>query len=64
MSDKNELSVCCICGMDFIGYGNNAEPVKKGYCCNYCNYMEVIPRRLALLGKHEKKLYFGVDNLD
>lgn len=28
---------CCICGKEFIGYGNNAEPIKKGVCCDLCN---------------------------
>jgi hypothetical protein len=37
---------CCICGEKIEGYGHNAEPVKVGKCCRYCNEVEVIPARL------------------
>lgn len=37
---------CCICGEEFIDYGNNAEPVRRGICCNSCNARYVIVSRL------------------
>lgn len=38
---------CCICGEEFVGYGNNPEPYKKdGVCCDACNIKFVIPARL------------------
>ena len=37
---------CVICGRKFEGFGNNAEPVRKGRCCDICNLMKVIPARL------------------
>lgn len=37
---------CCVCGKEFIGYGNNASPVKKGVCCDYCNTNFVVPARM------------------
>lgn len=37
---------CCVCGKEFIGYGNNASPVKKGVCCDYCNTNFVVPARI------------------
>ena len=37
---------CIICGNDFDGYGNNAEPVEHGICCDKCNQEKVIPARL------------------
>ena len=38
---------CCLC-TDFIrGYGNNANPVKPGLCCDKCNATKVIPARMA-----------------
>ena len=40
---------CCICGKPIEGYGNNAEPVKNGVCCDGCNISVVIPARLKLL---------------
>ena len=41
---------CCICGKEFIGYGNNPSPVKEeGRCCDECNANVVIPTRIAQL---------------
>ena len=37
---------CCICGTEFIGYGNNAEPIKKGVCCKMCNARYVMISRV------------------
>lgn len=45
--DKEEAKICCICGKEYSGYGNNAEPVKAGKCCDDCNLSEVIPARIA-----------------
>lgn len=39
--------VCCICGEEFEGYGNNPAPVRdKGSCCDACNLKFVIPARI------------------
>lgn len=37
---------CCICGTEFVGYGNNAEPIRKGICCDKCNAHFVIASRI------------------
>jgi len=29
---------CCICGEKYSGFGNNAEPVYYGQCCDHCNF--------------------------
>ena len=45
---------CCICGDEIENKtSNNAEPVKVGRCCDYCNQVVVIPARLKEL-KEEK----------
>jgi len=47
-----ETHTCCICGDEFVGYGNNPEPVKSfddGVCCDACNIKFVIPARLSKL---------------
>lgn len=44
---KKEKEICCICGEEYDGYGNNAEPYKAGYCCDACNLKFVIPARLV-----------------
>lgn len=44
----NEKKVCVLCNKEFIGYGNNPEPLtpyKKGLCCDKCNLEKVIPAR-------------------
>ena len=47
--EKTAVKKCVICGRIINGYGNNAEPIKKGRCCNRCNEMYVIPKRLELI---------------
>ena len=47
--------VCVICKKEYEGYGNNAEPIAKGMCCDNCNTTYVIPARLKQL-KVENKL--------
>ena len=37
---------CCICKKNIIGNYNNAEPIKKGWCCDECNMSIVIPHRV------------------
>lgn len=38
-------NLCCICGDPIEGYGNNAEPMCSGRCCNKCNMTYVLPTR-------------------
>lgn len=38
---------CCLCGIEFAGHGNNAQPLKSGLCCDGCNMIVVIPARLG-----------------
>jgi hypothetical protein len=40
---------CTICKKGINGFGNNAEPIKKGTCCCLCNDLFVIPARLQQL---------------
>ena len=37
---------CVICGKEISGYGNNAEPVATGNCCDDCNYDVVVLARI------------------
>lgn len=57
---------CVICSTNYSGYGNNAEPVCKGVCCDACNLAKVIPARIELLPKTLLKLWKSTieDNLD
>lgn len=46
---------CIICNQEIKGYPNNAEPVKKGCCCDNCNMTVVIPARLKQAKNLEEK---------
>lgn len=37
---------CSICGKEFLGFGNNARPIKEGICCDSCNSKFVINSRI------------------
>mgnify|MGYP003645807038 CR=1 FL=1 len=39
---------CCLCEEEFHGFGNNAQPLKDGVCCDSCN-TEVIMARLKTI---------------
>jgi hypothetical protein len=47
--EDTKKKTCVICGKEFEGYGNNAEPVASGLCCDVCNKQKVIPARLDAL---------------
>jgi hypothetical protein len=50
-----EMKKCCICNKSFDGFGNNPDPVKKrGYCCDNCNLMVVIPERIKQFQEMKK----------
>lgn len=52
MSKDQKRTVCCICGREFTGWGNNPWPVKEdGECCDECNRTKVIPARLMRVRK-------------
>ena len=56
---ETEKKVCVICGKEYEGYGNNAQPVKDGKCCDKCNQEVVIPARIKKMGIKEE-----VEDLD
>ena len=61
-----ETKKCVICGEEFEGYGNNAEPVAEGFCCDKCNLSIVVPARISMaqgVGKvHREKR--GMDEVE
>jgi len=52
---------CVICHRLFEEYGNSAEPVKQGRCCNACNDQVVIPMRIRLM-REEREREGGLGN--
>lgn len=45
---------CVFCKRTITNYGNYAEPVKNGRCCDLCNELVVIPARLMLILQNKK----------
>ncbi len=39
-----EQRVCSICFNNFSGFGNNAEPINEGVCCDSCNNLVISAR--------------------
>ena len=48
---KNKNNVCSICGKEYEGMGNNAQPINNGRCCSECNRTVVVPFRLKMMFK-------------
>lgn len=52
------MKKCSICGKTYKGYGNNAEPVNDGRCCDECNVTIVVPRRIQdAKNRRKEKIY-------
>ena len=43
----HENKLCSICGERYVEFGHHASPVNNGRCCNRCNALYVIPRKIA-----------------
>lgn len=48
------MEKCCLCGKEIKGYGNNAEPLDSGRCCDDCNKDFVIPVRLSIMTNRDR----------
>jgi hypothetical protein len=42
--EYKEIGKCCICKGFYFHYGNNAQPLKKGRCCDTCNSDVILAR--------------------
>jgi hypothetical protein len=40
------VQVCSICGGAIVGFGNSAQPVNDGRCCDHCNLERVLPEKV------------------
>jgi hypothetical protein len=52
MPREDHVDTCVLCGDEFVGWGNNPEPLARyedGKACNICNDTKVIPARLGFL---------------
>ena len=51
-NSDNEYSIkkCCLCRKKLDNkWGNNANPLKNGRCCDNCNTSKVLPARFLLM---------------
>jgi len=51
---KVQEFICVICKDLSVGYGNNAQPINNGVCCNYCNFTKVLPERMKQIEPNTK----------
>lgn len=49
------MEKCVICKREIVGYGNNAEPVRKGRCCDHCNSTVILPMRFEIMRINQRK---------
>jgi hypothetical protein len=52
--EKEDVKICSICSRIFTEWGNNAEPVNSGICCDSCNSNVVIPTRFSFAFQNKK----------
>lgn len=52
LKERGKMHICCICGKEYVGYGNNPWPVNNdpgARCCEECNFTVVTPERIKNL---------------
>lgn len=59
MEDDNMK--CCLCKKEIEvkgawTKGNNAQPLKDGRCCDFCNERRVIPERIRRLKQYGTRM--------
>ena len=59
---KEEKWKCCLCHNWFKGWGNNAQPLKDGICCDVCNATKVIPARISMLASWDNNALHNNNN--
>lgn len=55
MDKEKEVSICSICYRDYKGWGNNAEPINSGRCCDKCNDLVIVARINMLTRKDNEQ---------
>lgn len=55
--NSSKEQICSICGRNMnVGFGNNAQPVNDGICCNNCYLTIVIPTKIRLATRLENNI--------
>ena len=58
---ESEKNVCCICGEEYEGHGNNPQPVvmdDDARCCDECNANVVLPARIRKMEEYRDRQSF------
>jgi hypothetical protein len=50
-----ENKKCSICGRRYKGFGNNAQPINDGRCCDYCNQKVIVERLIRYYKRYDSK---------
>lgn len=55
MASTAQRHICSICGIPFVGWGNNPDPLGdvSERCCDDCNRVFVLSARMHLLTAHQ-----------
>jgi len=54
--EKEKQERCCICGGELRKGGNDPYPVATcGRCCDACNYVVVLPKRIELSKRNNEQ---------
>jgi hypothetical protein len=49
------VEVCSICTGAIVGFGNDAQPINDGRCCDRCHAARVIPAQRVAAEKKAKR---------
>ena len=50
-NEEEQPFICSICGRVSVGFGNNAQPINNGRCCDECNLIVIMSRITRLKNK-------------
>lgn len=45
---------CSLCSETYEGFGNNAQPINAGRCCDACNNLVIVERINAMIFNSHK----------
>ena len=52
------VQACSICGGAIVGFGNDAQPINDGRCCDQCNAERIIPaQRMRVAAAKNRPLF-------
>ena len=49
------VQACSICGGAIVGFGNDAQPINDGRCCDQCYTRHVVPERARRILERDAK---------